>query len=72
MTDEQRQFDLAVVRELRDTGALNQVQATITADIAQAINESEEDLASMKPIRSLKNTVDYRLANSFVLQYLEK
>lgn len=72
MTDEQRQFDLAVVRELRDTGALNQVQATITADIAQAINESQEDLASVKPFRSFKSTIDYRLANSFVFQYLEK
>lgn len=71
MAKAERLFDFQVVHELQKSGALNQVQAKSTADVACAINETD-DFTAMKPYRSFKNTIDYQLANAFLFQYLEK
>jgi hypothetical protein len=61
-------FEIAVMREMRECGVLNQLNASFLSRSADAIQGSEFD--SLKPYKTLRGSVDDKIAAALVLRYL--
>jgi hypothetical protein len=62
-------FEISVMREMRDSGVLDHLNASFLSRSAAAIQASEFD--SLKPYKTFRGSVDDKIAAAFVLGYLQ-
>ena len=70
MSKSEKEFDIKVMRMMRDNGQFDHMNAQFLSNVACAIQETEFD--SLKPYKDLRDTPDDALAAHLVLSYLKK
>ena len=70
MSKSEKEFDIKVMRLMRDNGQFDHMNAQFLSEVACAIQKS--DFESLRPYKTLRETPDDALAAELVLNYLKK